>query len=262
MEHSVRALERGLDILSCFSGENACWGITRLAQELGLPKSSVHRLVATLEKKGFLRREARSRDYELGFKVLAIAGSLPGETEELRLSAAPYLRTLHKRTSCTVSLRVMEGDKIVILDRIEAPHHLRIVFPVGTHFPCNHGASGKLFLAYGMSDQALIRLFRAGKIKKLTERTIVEPEALNRALKKIRKQGYAISTGEAIPGACGIAAPVFGEDGRIRAALSLTFPEILAPKNGFDNYIQFLKGQANKLSIDVGFKASEQKKSG
>jgi len=101
-QNTVKALERGLDILSCFTYEKPSWGITKLALQLGLPKSSVHRLGATLEKKRFLRRKVGSRDYELGFKVLALAGSLPGEAEELRAKAAPYLEVLHKATSCTV----------------------------------------------------------------------------------------------------------------------------------------------------------------
>jgi DNA-binding IclR family transcriptional regulator len=261
MEHpTVKSLIRGLDILSCFSIETPSWGITKLARQLGLPKSSVHRLVSTLESKRFLRREARSKDYELGFKVLAIAGSLPGETEELRLKAASYLRTLHKLTSCTVSLRVMDGEKIVILDRLEAPHNLRVVFPVGTHFPINHGASGKIFLAYEMPEKRLAALLSSRRLKKLTDKTIAEPSALKRALKTIRKQGYAVSKGEAIPGACGIAAPVFRHDGRVCAALSLTFPESLSPKHGLDEYIQLLKGQARKLSADCGFVPGRLKK--
>jgi IclR family transcriptional regulator, KDG regulon repressor len=254
---AVRALERGLDILSCFGPESPSWGITRLARKLKLPKSSVHRLVATLEKNGFLRRNGASDDYELGFKVLALTGSLPGENEELRAKAAPYLRELHQTTSCTVSLRVMDKDKIVIVDRIEAPHHLRVVFPVGTHLPCNHGASGKLLMAYGATGESVRNLLRSGKIRKLTDRTATDPKVLDKTFEEIRLHGYAISEGEAIPGACGIAAPVFGSDGRIRATLSLTFPKTLSPKNGRDKSIRLLRKQAARLSVDLGLHSGE-----
>ena len=104
-----------------------------------------------------------------------------------------------------------------------------------------------------MAGNNVKSLFRSGKLKKLTERTITDPEVLNKVFEKIRRQGYAISRGEAIPGACGIAAPVFGEDGRIRAALSFTYPESLSPKNGIDDYVRRLKRQAEKLSADLGF---------
>ncbi len=246
-------MEKALDILSRFTPAKSCWGITELSRDLKLPKSSIHRMVKTFEKKGFLRQRADSGEYEIGYRMLELTGALVGETEGLRVRAAPYLRHLHESLRCTVSLRVMEKDELVILDRIDTPQHLRVVFPVGAHLPCNHGAAGKLFLAFGAASRSIRDLVRGGKIKRLTDKTPTSAKLIDAELAKIRQKGYAISRGEAIPGVWGISAPVFDSNGHIRAALALTFAESLLPRNGIKRFISVLRQDAERLSSELGF---------
>lgn len=246
-------MEKALDILSRFTPAKSSWGITELARDLKFPKSSVHRMVKTFEKKGFLRQRRGLGDYELGYRMLELTGALVGETEGLRARAARYLRHLHETLRCTVSLRVMEKDELVILDRIDTPQHLRVVFPVGAHLPCNHGAAGKLLLAFGAASQSIRYLLRSRKIKRLTDKTPTSPKIIEAELAKIRQKGYAISKGEAIPGVWGISAPVFDSNGHIRAALALTFAESLFPRNGIKRFISVLRQDAERLSSDLGY---------
>ena len=151
-----------------------------------------------------------------------MTGTVSGKRERLVERAAPYLRDLNKTTRLLVSLRVLENDEIVILDRVEGKDPVKVIFPVGTRQPINHGAPGKLLLAYRYpSDSSRFdKLLLRGKITRLTDRTLTDRRRLQEELNKIRRLGYATSDGEAIRGTVGIAAPVWNSTGEVEAALA------------------------------------------
>ena len=150
----------------------------------------------------------------------------------------------------------MENDEIVILARVEAIHPLKVVYPVGTHQPCNHGAPGKLLLAYNYSDDDIQALIREEKIKKLTTRTKTDFRVLQTEFRKIRRLGYAESDGESIRGTVGLAAPVYSSSGKVIAAMCITAPESLCTLKQLRTFIPILTRAAAKLSRDLGFRKS------
>ena len=142
----------------------------------------------------------------------------------------------------------------MILARVEGIHPLKIVYPVGTHHPCNHGAPGKLLLAYNYSDDEIRELLQRGKIKKLTEKTKTEFKELQAEFRKIRRLGYAESDGESIRGTVGLAAPVYLANGQVGATLCITAPESLSTLRQLRVFIPMLKGAAARLSRDLGYR--------
>jgi DNA-binding IclR family transcriptional regulator len=181
---------------------------------------------------------------------------LSGETKWLSQKADSYLREINERCGFLASLRTMEHDEIVILARVEATHPLKVVYPIGTHQPCNHGAPGKLLLAYNYTDDNIRELLRRGKIKKLTEKTKTDFRMLQSEFRKIRRLGYAESDGESVRGTVGIAAPVYSSNGRVTAAICITAPESLCTLKKLKSFVPMLTGVAGKLSRDLGFRKS------
>src|SRR5262245_5019741 len=248
-------LERACDLLRLFTPQKPRWTISELARHLDVPKSGVFRLVKTFERKHFLQSGDGSYEYELGSGIWELTGTVFGRRERLVEKASPYLRELNKATELLVSLRVLENEQMVIVDRVEGKDPVKVIVPVGSHQPLNHGAPGKLLLAYRYPKQSaqLRELMSRGKIIKLTERTLMEPRRLEDELNKIRRLGYATSDGEAIRGTIGIAAPVWNSMGQVEAALALTAVESLCDMKQLIKFLPALKRTAENISQVLGY---------
>ena len=247
-------LERACDVLRLFTPQKPRWTISELARHLNVPKSGVFRLVKTFERKGFLQCTEDSYEYQLGSGIWELTGIVFGKRERLVEKAAPYLRDLNNTTGLLVSLRVLENDQMVILDRVEGNDPVKVIFPVGTHQPLNHGAPGKLLLAYHYPDSSQFHeLISRGKITKLTDRTLVDRRRLQQELNKIRRLGYATSDGEAIRGTIGIAVSVWNSMGQVEAALALTAVESLCNMKQLMRFLPDLKQTGENISKALGY---------
>jgi IclR family transcriptional regulator, KDG regulon repressor len=247
-------LERACDVLRLFTPQKPRWTISELARHLDVPKSGVFRLVKTFERKHFLQSGEDSYEYELGSGIWELTGTVFGKRERMVAKASPYLRDLNKTTGLLVSLRVLENEQMVIVDRVEGTDPVKVIVPVGTHQPLNHGAPGKLLLAYRYpTDSTQLReLISRGKITKLTERTLMDPRRLEDELNKIRRLGYATSDGEAIRGTIGIAVPVWNSTSQVEAALALTAVESLCNMKQLMRFMPDLKRTGENISKALG----------
>jgi len=251
-------VRKALDILGCFSASKPGWGISELSRELHLSKSHVHQLLKSLEEKGFVQRDFIVQRYKLGFKLMEL-GEIVSQTLDVRRAAAPYMQDLQRQVGGTVSLRVLDNDGLLIVERIEPVDFLRVAYPVGTRLPYNHGAGGKVLLAF-MDEEERKRLFRRKPLKTLTKKTITDPKRLERELNTIRKRGFALSKGEAVPGgAVGVAAPIRDSRGTVTAALAVTLPASLVPNVSFQRIIRAAISMAYRISESLGYKNSSSK---
>jgi DNA-binding IclR family transcriptional regulator len=248
-------LERACDVLRLFTPQKPRWTISELARHLNVPKSGVFRLVKTFERQHFLQSGDGSYEYELGSGIWELTGTVFGKRERLIEKASPYLRDLNKTTRLLVSLRVLENEQMVIVDRVEGNDPVKVIVPIGTHQPLNHGAPGKLLLAYHYpTDSTQLReLISRGKITKLTDRTLMDPRRLEDELNKIRRLAYATSDGEAIRGTIGIAVPVWNSMDHVEAALALTAVESLCNMKQLLKYLPKLKRTAENISTALGY---------
>jgi len=247
-------LERACDVLRLFTRQKPRWTISELARHLNVPKSGVFRLVKTFVRKHFLQSGEDSYEYELGSAIWELTGTVSGTRERLVEKASPYLRDLNKTTGLLVSLRVLENEQMVIVDRVEGSDPVKVIFPVGTHQPLNHGAPGKLLLAYhyAANSRAVDELISRRKITKLTDRTLTDSPRLEQELRKIRRLGYATSDGEAIRGTIGIAVPVWNSMSQVEAALALTAVESLCDMKQLMKFLPNLKRTGELISRALG----------
>lgn len=253
-------LERACDVLKLFTPQKPRWTISELARHLNVPKSGVFRLVKTFERQHFLQSGDDSYEYELGSGIWELTGTVFGRRERLVEKASPYLRDLNKTTGLLVSLRVLENEQMVIVDRVEGNDPVKVIVPVGTHQPLNHGAPGKLLLAYHYppASRQFQDLISQGKITKLTDQTLVDRGRLQEELNKIRRLGYAASDGEAIRGTIGIAVPVWSSMGQVEAALALTAVESLCNMKQLMKFLPDLKRTAENISKALGYATGKE----
>jgi DNA-binding IclR family transcriptional regulator len=226
-----------------------------------LVKSGVFRLVKTFERKHFLQSADDSYEYELGSRIWELTGTVFGKRERLIEKAAPYLLDLNKNTGLLVSLRVLENDQMVILDRVEGNDPVKVIFPVGTRQPLNHGAPGKLLLAYHYppDSRQFNELILRGKITRLTDRTLTDRRRLQEELNKIRRLGCATSDGEAIRGTIGIAVPVWNSTGQVEAALALTAVESFCDMKQLLKYLPDLRLTGEIISKALGYVTAKKR---
>lgn len=198
--------------------------LTDLAADLGLPKTTLHRIVAQLQDLGYLQRELKSRHLTVAPRLIRLSSGLIGTAAR----AAPrhaILEGLATRLGESCSLGILVGYQVVYIDDVTATSPLTISFQAGQHTPLHCTSTGKLFLAY-MEPKDLERYFASETLTKYTPNTITEPERLRPLLPDIVKAGFARSENEFVLGVVGAAVPVLDSNGRILAALNVSIPSV------------------------------------
>ncbi|HOQ09721.1 MAG TPA: IclR family transcriptional regulator [Syntrophomonadaceae bacterium] len=225
-----RSVERALAILSLYSREKQEWGITEISQEVQLPKSTVHGLVKTLEKHNFLYMGDNGK-YRLGVKVFEL-GMAYSANIKLTTAAEPVVRQLVDRYKQTVHVAIYAGRMAILVVSSRAGGSGVLAPRVGAGIPAYCTGVGKVLLAW-QKPQVIEDFLQNEPLMPITKNTITDQERFREELAGIRRQGYAIDRGEALPETGCIAAPIFGADGEIVAAISVSGPlqEVLHEKN-------------------------------
>lgn len=218
MAGSVQSVDRSLDLLECLAQADKAQGVGELAEATGLPQGTVHRLLASLQQRGYVRRDS-ARKYSLGTAALRLADAAQ---RSLVRSARPYLAELVALSGETANLAVLEGDDVVYVAQVPSPHTLRMFAEVGRHVPPHSTAVGKVLLAAMPRERALAVLRRTGLAAR-TPSTITDLEAFAAELDLVAVQGWAADEEEQELGVRCVAVPVAGS-GPVLAALSLSGP--------------------------------------
>ncbi len=223
----IQALDRALQVLLLFQQEKRELGVTEIAAKLGYYKSTVYRVLATLEGRGFVQQNELTGKYWLGFRLYAL-GMLANRFMGLRDLVRPWLRELGERYQETVHLAVLNdnrenGAEIIVIDKIETKHRLSLTPPVGSSSPAHCSGVGKVLLAH--ADRSwLYQVLGQAPLAKFTENTITDPRVLEDELARIRRAGYALDNEEIEVGLRCVAAPIYGPSGPVMAAISISGP--------------------------------------
>jgi DNA-binding IclR family transcriptional regulator len=223
----IQALDRALEVLLLFQQEKRELGVTEIAAKLGYYKSTVYRVLATLERRGFVQQNELTGKYWLGLRVYAL-GLLCNRLMGLRDMVKPWLRELGEKYQETVHLAVLndnreKGAEIIVIDKVETNHSLSLTPPFGSSSPAHCSGVGKVLLAY--SDRGWVyRVLGQASLVRFTDNTITDWGELEKELDRIRRAGYALDNEEIEVGLRCVAAPIFGPSGTVVAALSISGP--------------------------------------
>jgi IclR family acetate operon transcriptional repressor len=215
------SIEKALDVLFHVSAAGSA-GVSEIARALALPKSTAHRLLAALGRRGLVEREPAGR-YRPGLRLLSLGlGVL--EREPVVAAARPVLEAEADAIGETLFLAAVRGGRIVVLDKAEGTGVLRAAPRVGSEVPVHATAVGKLVLAFAPGS---VRLDPEA-LARFTPRTPTSPQALARAVAQARRRGWAENREEWVTGLAVVAAPVL-VGGRLEATVALAAPSARLP---------------------------------
>jgi DNA-binding IclR family transcriptional regulator len=251
MQDIINSVDRALDIIIYLYHEGKEKGISDIARDLGIYKSTVHRTLVTLEQKGFIYQNTDSGKYWLGVKIYAI-GMAIGEKISLVEIIKPFTKQLFEEFKEVVNVSVLEVNSMdsprsIVIHKEEDNRQLITVNPpIGSSSECHCSAVGKCLLAYG-KDIPYERYIKR-PLTKFTDNTIVDWDDFFNNLNKIKAQGYALDQEELEIGLTCIGAPVLDKKGIAIAAISLSGPTSRMLKGDFEYKIQRVKEIANAIS--------------
>ncbi len=248
MSESVRAVERALAVLACFNNQTPELTLTQISERIGINKSTVHRLLATLERNHFLERDSQTGIYRPGIRLLQLA-HLALENNDLRRIADPFLRQLCDLHRENVNLSFLDGTDVVYLDVIESPQRVKLAAVTGQRLPAFSTASGKAILAF-LPEEIVQQLLARG-IPQYTQRTLTSPSDLMEDFVRARERGFAISEQEFEDGINAIAAPIFNAGHQPIASVSVAGPAYRLSKERMVEISPSVMETANKIAQEV-----------
>jgi DNA-binding IclR family transcriptional regulator len=218
-----------------------------VARELGVHRSTALRLLATLERHALVERDQRTARYRLGRRLPQLASVVTGEFD-LRYVARPVCERLATATGETATFELLIGDDIVPIEQATASTSVMSVNWLGRRYPVHCTASGKVFLAYSPEDVRHRLLARP--LEKVTPRTVTDVRQLEAQLEEVRQAGLARTHEELELGLDAMAAPVYGPEGHVVAAVDVSGPsQRLAARPELD---QLTREAAADLSRRLG----------
>jgi IclR family transcriptional regulator, pca regulon regulatory protein len=218
-----QSLERGLEVLASFSSARPLLGVSELAREVGLSRSTAHRYIATLAALGYLDQDLATRKYRLGPRVLDLGFSAINSME-LRQISAPHLQRLSDETGHTVNMAILDGADIVYVERCRSAQRgqreIDLDLHVGSRLPAYCTSMGKVLLAHLPADRR-DALLGDGRLAKRGPNTLTSRAALLAELRRVHDDGLAVNNEELAFGLRSIAAPVRVQAGDVAAAINL-----------------------------------------
>jgi IclR family KDG regulon transcriptional repressor len=216
-----------------------------------LPKASAHRVLKSLVQTGYLRFDAEVGRY-FGDLKLSFLGAEVISHFDLQRYVRPHLVRLHAATGLACHLGIRSGAVGVYLDKLESASSfgIKLYSEIGKSFPLHCTGMGKALLA-GLETRERAAVL-GGPLKPFTAHTITQVTRLERELSAVRRLGYAVDREEITRGMMCVAAPVHGRDGRVAAAISLTFPAYVQKDRGIEPEIRAVRSVAAEITAGLG----------
>ncbi|TDL83102.1 IclR family transcriptional regulator [Peribacillus frigoritolerans] len=250
-ENMVKSVSRALDIITLVSLKKGGLGVTEIANQIDINKSSVYRILSTLVQYGYIEQDAETGKYKLGYKFLEISSKLL-ESIDLRAEARMYLQELENETNEVIHLVVYDQGEVVYIEKLDGSETLRMHSKVGKRAPMHCTSVGKAILAYLPSSVVLEILERKG-LPMHTDKTITNKEDFLLELNTVRQKGYALDLEENENGITCIAVPIFDHMGNAIAAVSISGPTIRMTEERLEHLQSRMRNIGRQISLRLGF---------
>lgn len=248
----VRSVARAIDVLlSLTEGPQP---LSRISSTTGLPKATVHRLLASLGHRHLVHQDNDSGSYALGPGCLSIVGAATRGWTGLGIGARETLEELQQQSGETITVHVAVRTQRVCVLELSSLHPVKYTVGVGHSAPLHVGAAGKVLLAF-MDPGERERLMGELPFERITDQTITNPRSLESELEVIRQRGFGKSSGERVSGASAISAPVLDDTGRGVAVLSVLGPDARLPEPKLDALARPVTAAAQTISLSLGYRS-------
>jgi IclR family KDG regulon transcriptional repressor len=249
--YRVQVLDRALTIINALAARKQDMGLADLAAAVGIHKSTVHRIVITLERERILDRHPQTGNYRLGLRLFEL-GSAAVSRFDIRERGRRHLEKLVYDTEETGHLCVMDQGEVLYLDKLEPTRSVRLSCTIGHRNPVHCTAVGKAMMSW-MPEYEVDAIIRKRGLAKFTSRTLITPAELKSDLRVCHERGYAIDDEEHEEGVRCIAAPVMDHFGYPTAALSVSSPSFRITHAKVPVLAEFVCKAAMALSSEWGY---------
>ncbi len=256
MAYSVPAVETAIKLLNHLSVHGGDKSLAELCDGLDVPRSTGFNVMKTLEKHGFVASDPVSKRYRLGWVLISLGAQASEQTSFVEV-VRPYLEELGEETGLTCVLAQRLGDHLLMVDKVETSHDIRVTATVGRHYPLGAGAIGKALLAQESDEEVLAYIERRG-LPAFTPRSITGTDAFMRELAENRLRGYACSGEEYVGGVNVVAAPI--SDGRGPTGLAVAVLGLTSslPAQRFEEFGQKVMDVAGRILAARGSSSKER----
>lgn len=248
----IQSVERALSILDLFDEYAPELKITEISERMHLNKSTVHSLLKTLEKHGYIEKEPDNGKYRLGMKLFE-RGNFVVYNLDIRSVAKKYLLDLSMKTGHTIHLVILEEKEGVYIDKVEGTSGNVQYSRIGRRAPIHSTGVGKILVAFKKEDE-IANILDGYIFEKRTANTLTNQQDFLNELDKIRNQGYAIDHEENEPGICCIAFPIHNHTGEVIAAFSLSMPTPQLNTDQLNAMTPMMQDTAKQISRQMGNK--------
>ncbi|WP_102348708.1 IclR family transcriptional regulator [Bacillus sp. Marseille-P3661] len=251
----IRAVERAIQILNCFSFEKPALTIEEIMDKTKLAKATTYRLLWTLERNDLIQYDQSSNLYRLGNKPLEYGGIVL-ENLDIRRESEPYLLDLYEQTGHSVILATPHDETIQYLLRFDSDEGLQPNNFVGRRRIIHNGALGIVLLAY-MDGQFVEELLEHYPLEPLTPKTVTDSTHFIKRLKDIRKNGYFVDIDQTFMGYTAIAAPIFNEKKQGIASIGISGASYKMEGERREELVKLVIDISMKISKRMGYRFQE-----
>jgi IclR family transcriptional regulator, KDG regulon repressor len=247
----IQSLDRGLQLIEIISQAKEPMGLPELAAMLNVDRSTVHRLLGTLQQRNYVVQDPVHKQYSLGLKVIELSRrALDGIN--FRSIAKPYLKRLSQETKESTNLFILTDNHAICVDYEASPSPLAVTNDTGVIYFMHATAGGKVLLAY-MPEETRLQVINSSPLIGFTPRTFTDPNALQIHLQQVKEQGYAIDDEERYVGVRCIAAPIYDHNRKVNAGISMSGPASRVTLDRIPELSRYIIQAANDISADLGY---------
>jgi len=248
-DYHVPNLERALVVMEYLAGSPGA-GVSRIAEDLRLPKNSVFRISMSLLRHGYVLRDETTKGFCLSRKFLELGYAATNKHTVVE-NSIDVMRELRDATKETVLLGTLLSTEGVVLEQVFGLHPFKFMVDAGTRFSLHTSAPGKVLLAF-LPDGEREHVLGSLKLVRYTERTITTMPALLRELQEVRELGYGVDRAEEIEGCHCVGAPVLDAHGYPAASIWMTGPSNRVPLSSFPALGRMVREHAARISGRLG----------
>lgn len=246
----VQSLARALTILEVLAEDDEGYRLVDLAERAGLPPSTTHRLLTTLQQRRFVQFDRERGVWHVGVQCFAV-GAVFLRRRDLAAQALPHMRRLRDTTGETVNLGVMDQSEVVFLQQVESRQVMRAIARPGGRTPMHCSGLGKAILA-ALPEREVAEVLRTRGLTRFTPRSVGRPAELREALRPVRRLGYAVDDEERAVGLRCVAAAIYDEHGAPVAAISVSGPKARIPDRRIAELGRLARAAADRITAAIG----------
>lgn len=253
--YTVSAVDRSIEVLECLSRARTAKSLSDLAQETGIPKTTLFRILSTLEDRQCVVRDEEQKTYRLGVKLWELGNAFL-EQSDLQDSAADYMHELAEACGESVFLGVLEEGEVLYVRRVESPKSAVVVRKLGQRAPVHCTATGLALLAFQPSG-VIDTFFEEHELTSVNRNTTTSASVLRRKIDQIQKTGVAVVDGEYNSSLLCVASPILDDSGRPIAALTAALLSTEATEEKVESVSEQVRAAARALSQEQGYLGKE-----